>query len=147
MQRFADEWILCMDGKEAATKAGYSPKTAAYQASRMLKNVKLREYIETRKKEIEEILRVSKITVVRDLLAVKDRCMQAEEVLDSEGNPTGEYKFDSRGAVKALEQVAKSLGYNAPEKVDVTTGGQRVQAINFIIPKEVAAERASQKKK
>ena len=38
------------NGTEAALKAGYSPKTAAFQASRLLKNVKVQAIIKSREK-------------------------------------------------------------------------------------------------
>lgn len=48
--------------------------------------------------------------VLQRLMTVVDRCMQAEVVLDHEGNPTGEYQFDSRGANGALKMLGDSLG-------------------------------------
>ncbi len=36
--------------------------------------------------------------------------MQEEPVYDKEGNPTGEYRFDSAGAIGALRILAKFLG-------------------------------------
>ena len=50
------------------------------------------------------------ITSLQILLSVKsvaDRCMQAEPVLDREGNPTGEYRFDAAGANRSLELLGK----------------------------------------
>jgi phage terminase small subunit len=36
--------------------------------------------------------------------------MAREPVLDSKGEPTGEYKFNAMGANKALELIGKHLG-------------------------------------
>lgn len=47
--------------------------------------------------------------VISRLMTITERCMQAEPVLDREGNETGEYKFDSSGANKALELLGKTL--------------------------------------
>ena len=41
-ERFAREYLLDLDGTQAAIRAGYSAKTAAQAASRMLRNVKVR---------------------------------------------------------------------------------------------------------
>ena len=38
-QRFAEEYMLDLNGTQAAIRAGYSPKTAQEQASRLLSNV------------------------------------------------------------------------------------------------------------
>ena len=58
--------------------------------------------------------------VLKNLKSVAERCMQAEEVLDREGNPVfiqgpdGEYapqyKFDQAGATKSLELIGKHVG-------------------------------------
>jgi phage terminase small subunit len=47
--------------------------------------------------------------VISRLMSVADRCMQAEEVKDKRGDPTGEYRFDSIGATRALELLGKTL--------------------------------------
>lgn len=46
MLTFAAEYIVDWNGTQAAIRAGYSPKTADMQASRMLRNVKVRTEIE-----------------------------------------------------------------------------------------------------
>ncbi|WP_185643538.1 hypothetical protein [Burkholderia sp. Bp8990] len=47
--------------------------------------------------------------VLKRLMTVAERCMQAEPVLKN-GESTGEYKFDSAGANRALELLGKELG-------------------------------------
>ncbi len=53
--------------------------------------------------------------VIERLMKVADRCMQAEPVLDRDGNQTGEYKFDSSGANKALQLLGAELGMFTPK--------------------------------
>lgn len=48
--------------------------------------------------------------VVMRWMELLDRCMQKEQVLDNEGNPTGEWKFDSRGANNVLHDMATYFG-------------------------------------
>lgn len=48
--------------------------------------------------------------VLKRLMKVADRCMQEEPVLDRAGEKTGEYKFDSAGANRALELIGKEMG-------------------------------------
>lgn len=43
---FAKEYLVCMNSTESAKKAGYSEKTAYSQGCRLLKNAKLKAYIE-----------------------------------------------------------------------------------------------------
>lgn len=40
-ERFIEEYIIDLNGTQAAIRAGYSPSTAVEQASRLLKNVKV----------------------------------------------------------------------------------------------------------
>ena len=40
-QRFVDEYLIDLNGKQAAIRAGYSPETAEVQASRLLSNAKV----------------------------------------------------------------------------------------------------------
>ena len=42
-QRFCDEYLIDLNATQAAIRAGYSPKTAAQAAARLLTNVKVQE--------------------------------------------------------------------------------------------------------
>ena len=53
-QRFVEEYLVDLNGKQAAIRAGYSEKTAEQQASRLLSNVKVEEAIEEAKAERSE---------------------------------------------------------------------------------------------
>lgn len=44
-QRFCDEYLIDLNAKQAAIRAGYSPNTAEQQASRMLRIVKVQDEI------------------------------------------------------------------------------------------------------
>lgn len=48
--------------------------------------------------------------VLRKLIDNVDRAMQAQPVLDAEGNPTGEYRYDGATANRALELIGKEFG-------------------------------------
>lgn len=54
-QKFADEYVINGgNGTKAANAAGYSEKTADATASRLLRNVKVSEYIKERVNQIEQ---------------------------------------------------------------------------------------------
>ena len=44
--RFVEEYLLDLNGKQAAIRAGYSPKTAEVQGSRLLRNAKVQKALE-----------------------------------------------------------------------------------------------------
>ena len=48
--------------------------------------------------------------VLKRLVALNDRCMQAAPVLDNKGMSTGEWKFESNAANRSLELIGKHLG-------------------------------------
>lgn len=104
-----------MNGKQAAIRAGYSPKTAESQASRLLSNVKVSGRAAELKASVLEECHIDAKWVLMSAKKVFDRCMQEEEVTDREGAPTGEYKFEHSGANKALEIIGKHVDVKAFE--------------------------------
>ena len=54
--------------------------------------------------------------VISRLMSVVERCMQAEPVFDKEGNPIGEYQFDSGGATRSLQLLGLQLGMFKPQE-------------------------------
>ena len=53
-QKFADEYIISGNATKSAIEAGYSKKTAESIGSRLLRNVKVSEYISKRTQEVFE---------------------------------------------------------------------------------------------
>ena len=107
---FCKEYLVDFNGTQAAIRAGYSKKTANEQASRLLRKVKVRTYLQQLIENRNKRTNITQDDVVADIIKVKDRCMQNEAVLDKEGNETGIYKFDSNGANKALDMLMKHTG-------------------------------------
>lgn len=69
-QRFADEYLVDLNGKQAAIRAGYSERTAEAQASRLLSNVNLQHYIQKRKQERVERTEITQDMVLFELAAI-----------------------------------------------------------------------------
>jgi phage terminase small subunit len=129
---FCDEYLIDLNATQAAIRAGYSPKTADQQASRLLTNVKVQEYINGRQTKLADKLELDAEWVLRRLKDISDRCVQAEPVMtraaDGSLIESGEYKFDSSGANKATELIGKHLGMFG-DKLDVTSKGQPLKMI------------------
>ncbi len=109
-KQFCNEFIIDFNGTQAAIRAGYSKKTANEQAAQLLAKLSIQSYIKELIEKRNERTRITQDEVVKDIIKVKDRCMQNEAVLDKEGNLTGIYKFDSQGANKALDMLMKHTG-------------------------------------
>ena len=110
-KQFCEEYIIDLNGTQAAIRAGYSEKTANRIASELLSKLDIQEYICVLKNKRSERVKYSQDELMRDILEVKNRCMQASPVIDKDGNETGIWKFDSNGANKALDMLAKHVGF------------------------------------
>lgn len=133
-RRFAQEYLRDYNATEAAIRAGFqgTRPAAANKGSKLLRREPVREYIDALLDEQARSAGVSKSGIVARLLDITQRCMEAEPVMEwdsaaKEWKESGTYKFDARGAAKALEQLSRMLGYDqdaeAPAPVEVTIRG------------------------
>lgn len=118
---FCQEYIVDYNATQAALRAKY--KHPASQGPRLLKNVDILARVRAIQKERLDKLALTQESVLLNLLEVYDRCMQAKPVVvwdyqKKEYVETGEYTFDSKGALKAMEMIGKHLAMFAtkPEK-------------------------------
>ena len=114
-QRFIDEYLVDLNATQAAIRAGYSERTASAQGSRLLTNVNIRARIEELKKTRADRLNLDAYWVLKRLMDISDRAMQAEPVMEWDHAeqqlvPSGEYQFDSSGANRSTELIGKHLG-------------------------------------
>jgi phage terminase small subunit len=68
--RFIDAYLLEPDGTKAAIAAGYSEKSAAVEANRLLKNAKVREALDEARKAIQGRTGVTADRVIAELAKV-----------------------------------------------------------------------------
>lgn len=113
-ERFCREYIIDYNATQAAIRAGYSEKTARNIGAQNLTKLNILARVRELQKEQAERLCISSDWVVMQLVEVYRRCMQHEEVLiwdyeEKKKVPSGEYMFDSKGALNALEMIGKHL--------------------------------------
>lgn len=111
---FCQEYIVDYNGTQAAIRAGYSEKTAKAHASRLLTNVDILARVHAIQTERLKKLAVTQEAVILKILEIYDRCMQAAPVTEWDYSEhkyveTGEYTFDSKGALRAMELLGKHL--------------------------------------
>ena len=109
---FMNEYLKDFNGARAAIKAGYttnrgSAKTIASQI--LLTNLDVQKRLRKRIDDRAAALELDQDFVIKGLLTIHDRSMQIEPVKDSNGDVTGEFKFDSKAANRALELIGKHL--------------------------------------
>ncbi|MFL0361819.1 terminase small subunit [Pseudobacillus sp. 179-B 2D1 NHS] len=92
-RKFVNAYLETGNGTESAIRAGYSTDTAASQASRLLKNVKIKKEIERKEKEYELASLITKDFVQAEYLRLYNE--EAESVnekrmlLDALGDTIG----------------------------------------------------------
>lgn len=102
-QRFADEYLIDLDGTKAAIRAGYSPKTAGVIASENLKKPNIREYIEKRMEEKDAELIASQDEVLRYLTSVMRR-EHKEFVVVTVSEKKSFYEPDINGVMRKVTE-------------------------------------------
>lgn len=111
-QAFVREYLIDLNGKEAALRACYAPGNAKVQACQMLQKPHIIKALAEAMQARIERTEIDQDWVIERLQSIVERCMQAEPVLvraDGEWVETGEYRFDAAGANKALELLGKHL--------------------------------------
>lgn len=119
MQRFVDSYLIDPNATQAAKDAGYSTKTADVMGCRLLKRADVKAAIEAAKVAREKRTQIDQDYVLYTIQDTIERCRQAVPVLDNEGNPTGEFKFEPGAVLKGCELLGKNLSL-WKEKVEVT---------------------------
>ena len=114
--RFVAEYQKDENGTQAAIRAGAKADNAAITASKWLRLAKVQEALANVYSKALERAQVKLATdqavasaewIVTESVRLYERCMQDVPVLTAKGEPTGVYQFDSAGANRALDRLAK----------------------------------------
>lgn len=113
-KRFVREWLVDMNGTRAAIRAGYSEKSAAQTASRLMKDPAVREYRDALLKEEFDSLGITAHSLAVEVWRVYERCAAAKPVLQWDSAlrdyvESGEWQFDAKGCLKALGMLHDML--------------------------------------
>ena len=111
--RFVTEYLLDLNSTRAAKAAGYSERTARNIGCENLAKPNIAKAIQNAIAERSKRTEIDADYVMRMTNELLERCMQKEPVLDSDGCPTGEWKFDSAGAARALKLLGDHCAVRA----------------------------------
>lgn len=117
-KRFCEEYVVDWNATRAAIAAGYSEKTAYSIGQENLKKPEIEEYIGKIKNDLEKQAGISALMIIKEL---KKIAFLDDEVYE---------KASDR--IKAIEVINKMLGFNSPEKIDHTTGGESFKGFKFL---------------
>lgn len=119
-QRFADEYIITGNATQSAVKAGYSQKYANTNASKLLQNTTIKNYIDVRLAKLES----EKIATQEEVLQYLTSVMRGEKtelllVLDGEGKQKViEAVPNVQSRTRAAELLGKRYG-TFTDRVDI----------------------------
>lgn len=127
-RRFVREWMIDMNGTRAAIRAGYSEKSAAQTANRLMKTPEVRAYRDELLKEEFDALGVTHHSLAVEVWRLYQRCIEAVPVLawDSAAKEyveTGQWQFNSKGALKAVAMLMDMLERIDQQNEDAGAGG------------------------
>jgi len=140
---FVKEYLVDLNGTQAAIRAGFSEKTARIKASQLMDLPHVAEAIEAEMAKREQRTEITQDYVLLGLKEVAERCLQRAPVMagelqerDEEGRHV--WQFNPAGANKAFELMGKHLGM-FKDKVEHSgpNGGAIPQSltIEFVKPK------------
>jgi len=142
-ERFIQEYLIDLNGSAAATRAGYSPRTAQEQSSRLLSNVMIRAHVDKVMAEqskrtginadrvIKELARIALVNPM-DVINANDATIKKDAGRDDTASilsikvkvipmPDGnivEREVKMADKIKALELLGKHLGMFT-DKLDI----------------------------
>lgn len=105
--RFKDEYLLDLNGKQAAIRAGYSPKTAEQQASRLLSHAKVAASIARAQERRSAETGITQERVLTELALLAFSDLEHYTVSD-----TGDVELAPgapRGAMRALSSIKRRI--------------------------------------
>jgi phage terminase small subunit len=118
-RRFAEEYLIDGNATRAYIAAGFSANKANTNASKLLQNTTIAEFIKTEQAKTSKKLEITREDLIQDLVDIKDA-----------------QKEDFPGtAIKAIEVIAKMLGLNEPDKQDITSNGNQITGFEINIKK------------
>ena len=115
-QRFCDEYLKDTNATQAASRAGYSKKSAYSVGQRLLKNVEVKNYLEARMKEIQDKTIADATEVVQYLTSVlRGESKGQEVVVEGVGDGCSEARLIEKGPsekdkLKAAELLGRRWG-------------------------------------
>jgi phage terminase small subunit len=111
-ERFVDEYLVDLNGTQAAIRAGYSARTADVQAVQLLRKTKVAEAVAKRQKDREKRTEITQDRVLQEVARLA--FLDIRKAFDEKGNlkPLHQLDDDTAAAVAGLD-VSELTGEDA----------------------------------
>ncbi len=117
---FCEEYVVDWNATRAAIAAGYSENSAKVIGHENLTKPYIADYIQEIQKDISKLAGVSALSNIQNLIKIRDN--KKEKASDR---------------IKSIEVINKMLGYDSPDKIDLTTQGEKVNNTPTIVFKKI----------
>jgi phage terminase small subunit len=110
---FIENIIKGESQRQSYINAGYKNKNEALtdtSAHELINSKSVKQELARRRAALAKKSQWTAEKLIEKYEKIYERSMQIEEILDSEGNGTARFRYDSSGAIKALENIGKILG-------------------------------------
>jgi phage terminase small subunit len=131
MERFCQEYLIDLNATQAATRAGYSRRTANEQGSQLLAKLSIKQRIEELAKLNAIAAEVTPALVLSTINEAMQRC---------KGDEQSGSKFDARGVFRGAELLGRYLSLFTDKTEHTGVVSQKIQ----IIPPDASPEKAAQ---
>lgn len=142
-KKFADEYLIDMNATRAYVAAGYSSTNPDKNAYKLLQIKEVKDYINKELKKTTDKLEIKREDIIKKayniplLYAEMLELAQRDDLDEDEELRLIRLSNLVKGSDsnKALEILNKMMGFNEPDKLDVTSQGEKI-TINFNIKKK-----------
>lgn len=130
-KKFVNEYLIDLNGTQAAIRAGYSKKTADRIASENLRKLEVQNYLQKRQSDLQKRVAVTPESVINELAAIgfadiADYVSVEEEIDQTSGiayryvdiKLTKDIPRNKRAAIAGIKQGAKGIEIKLYNKVD-----------------------------
>lgn len=121
-QLFVDEYLIDLNGTQAAIRAGYSAKTANEQASRMLANVSIQQAISEKMAERSKRTGVNQDRVVQEL--AKIAFLKMTDVVDRNGKIRDDASEDDLSCIESIKYKHSDTDTGSSTEREVKTASK-----------------------
>lgn len=145
--RFVSEYLVDLNGKQAAIRAGYSERSAKQTACRLLGEAAVKKAVTSAMEKRQERTGLSQDEVIQDLRELRDICMGRKKVkvmtiVKNSREGTAEpvevegVMFEPSSANRALELLGRHMRMFT-DKMDVVSNGQTLQSGVLVVPPSI----------